>query len=96
MYYRQLAGNRKTLEMSNFYYHYFFCFFLRALTPNNEDGRFSEKAFFPSWFDFSISQIQTRDGWVRSKNATAVLCLKAETQLMQEPNQLDLWIYLPE
>ena len=27
-----------------------------------------------SWFDFSSSQIRTRDGWVRSENATAVLC----------------------
>ena len=27
-----------------------------------------------SWFDFSSSQIRTRAGWVRSENATAVLC----------------------
>ena len=33
----------------------------------------SEKAFFPSGFDFPASQIRTLDGWVRSANATAVL-----------------------
>ena len=29
---------------------------------------------FSSWFDFSSSQIRTRDGWVWSANATTVLC----------------------
>ena len=48
-------------------------FFPGALTPNYFRAIGSLKRFF-SRAHFSRSQIQTRGSWVRSANATAVLC----------------------
>ena len=38
---------------------------------------------FSSWFDFSSGQIRTRDGWMQSENATAVLCRPPPPFLME-------------
>ena len=52
------------------------CFFLfpSSLTPNNFRTAGSLKKHFFLLVRFSSSQIRTQDGWVRSANASAVLC----------------------
>ena len=44
---------------------FFCCFFRVALSPNNfRTAGSRKKLLFSTWFDFSSSQIRTRDGWV--------------------------------
>ena len=49
----------------------FFYFFPSALTPYNLERQVLGKSV---WVHFSSCPIRTQDGWVRSANATAVLC----------------------
>ena len=51
-----------------------FCFFRVRLHRTILGRQVLGISIFSFWFNCSSSQIQSRDSWVRSENATAVLC----------------------
>ena len=57
----------------------FLLLFLSLLSPNNFRAAGLKKKYLFLLIPFSSCQIQTRDGWVQSANATTALCRPLET-----------------